>query len=126
MMKELIRNGPMNAEFEAPSVFATYQSGLLTQDGFESLKAKSMDASEGQKATNVSSQTLNDHHLAWTNLNHSVMLMGWGVDESDKKFWIVRNSYGEKWGMNGDFYIRRGNDDFGIESEQVAFEVERL
>ena len=37
--------------------------------------------------------------------------------------WIVRNSYGDSWGMNGDFYVKRGNDDFGIESEISAYHV---
>ena len=56
-----------------------------------------------------------------------VMLVGWGVDElSKEKYWIARNSYGNKWGLDGDFMVKRGNDDMGIESEQVAFEMERL
>ena len=125
-MKEILRNGPINSEFEAPGVFATYSQGLLSQDGFESLKAKAIDASDATKASNISQKTLHDQGLAWTNLNHSIMIVGWGVDDSDKKYWIARNSYGKKWGMDGDFYIRRGKDDFGIESEQVAFEVELL
>jgi len=28
--------------------------------------------------------------------------------------------------MNGDFYVRMGNDDFGIESEVHAYEVEAM
>jgi C1A family cysteine protease len=56
-----------------------------------------------------------------------VVIVGWGVDPvNDTKYWIVRNSYGDKWGQNGDFMIRRGHDDMGIESEQVAFEVELI
>jgi len=32
---------------------------------------------------------------AWENLNHSVILLGWGQDaENQTKYWIVRNSYG--------------------------------
>jgi len=80
----------------------------------------------GEKASGISDKTLNDLGLAWTNLNHSVVIVGWGEDSSGQKYWIVRNSYGSQWGQNGDFFIRRGNDDLGIESEQVAFEVERL
>ena len=37
MMKEIIRNGALNAEFQAPNIFASYTSGLLTQDGFDVL-----------------------------------------------------------------------------------------
>lgn len=54
---------------------------------------------------------------AWTNVNHSVVVLGWGQDDEDNKYWIVRNSYGTKWGQNGDFLIRRGQDDLGFESE---------
>jgi len=33
MMKEIIRNGPLTAEFNAPSVFGTYSSGLFSAEG---------------------------------------------------------------------------------------------
>lgn len=56
-------------------------------------------------------------------MNHSVVIVGWGVDDKTKtRHWIVRNSYGPKWGMNGDFLVQRGNNDFGMEVEQIAFE----
>jgi C1A family cysteine protease len=56
-------------------------------------------------------------------MNHSVVIVGWGKDlKTNTKFWIVRNSYGPKWGMNGDFLVQRGNNDFGMEVEQIAFE----
>ena len=39
------------------------------------------------------------------------------------KYWIARNTFGPKWGDKGDFYIRRGENDFGIESEVNAYSV---
>ena len=48
------------------------------------------------------------------------------ADGSDIDVWICRNSYGEGYGMNGDFYVRMGSDDFGIESEVHAYEVQSL
>lgn len=127
MMKEILRNGPLNTEFQAPSIFSMYKSGLLTQDGFASLKEMSDNEGINEKANNLSNKTLNDHGFSWANVNHSVMIMGWGEDPNNgTRYWIVRNSYGKSWGDKGDFLVRRGQDDMGIESEQVAFEVERL
>lgn len=67
--------------------------------------------------------SLNDKgKIAWMDMNHSVVIIGWGVDKkTSSKYWIVRNSYGPKWGMNGDFLVARGNNDFGMEVEQIAF-----
>jgi cathepsin C len=60
-------------------------------------------------------------------LNHTIHIVGWGYDKEKKMaYWIARNSYGNTWGMHGDFLVRRGQNDFGIEDELSGFHVELL
>lgn len=66
----------------------------------------------------------NEVRMASQPLDHSIFLVGWGYDEDlQMSYWIVRNSYGDGWGMNGDFHVRRGFDDFGIESELTGYQL---
>merc|ERR1740130_807141 len=53
----------------------------------------------------------------WEKVDHSVLLVGWGEDsQTGEKFWIIQNTWGETWGENGFFRMKRGKDEFGIES----------
>ncbi|KJE88433.1 cysteine proteinase 7 [Capsaspora owczarzaki ATCC 30864] len=49
------------------------------------------------------------------NLDHAVLLVGWGVSGS-KPYWIIKNSWGPTWGLDGYFWIGRGTNKCGIES----------
>jgi len=50
---------------------------------------------------------------------HAVKLIGWG-EESGVPYWLLANSWGTSWGMNGFFMIKRGSDECGIEDDVVG------
>lgn len=45
---------------------------------------------------------------------HAIVLLGWGV-EDEIPYWIVRNTWGSKWGMDGYFRMKRGTNECEIE-----------
>ena len=60
---------------------------------------------------------------------HAVVIVGWGQQyvpyvpggEAGESlpYWIVRNSYGPKWGMDGDFLVKRGDNDLEWKSNKL-------
>ena len=131
MMKEIIRNGLVNGELQAPSIFHMYHTGVLTQSGIKELSDKvqslvqtgEMQGAQDIKMNQITDKSFKDYGISWQNLNHSVVIVGWGTDPvSGMKYWIVRNSYGPTWGDKGEFLVKRGTNDFGIESETTAYD----
>ena len=52
-----------------------------------------------KQARKISDTTFHDRGLEWSYVNHSILILGWGTDpETGTKYWIIRNSYGDKWG----------------------------
>lgn len=128
IMRDLIRNGPVNGELNCPHVFGMYTSGVMTADGIKKLHNNVLQlaqtkAGEENKPNIITDKTLKDYGISWQNLNHSVTIIGWGTDpENGQKYWIIRNSYGSTWGDHGEFMVQRGTNDFGIESETTAYD----
>jgi cathepsin B len=50
---------------------------------------------------------------------HAVKYVGWGVDNGTP-YWIVANSWGTDWGLDGFFWIKRGVDECGCERDVWA------
>ena len=53
-------------------------------------------------------------------VNHAVLCYGWG-EENGVKFWLIQNSWGKLWGLDGRIKIQRGINMLGIESNPEAF-----
>jgi len=49
-----------------------------------------------------------------TDLDHSVSIVGYGTLLQQHEYWIVKNSWGESWGINGYLYILRGVGECGL------------
>lgn len=96
MKLSLVREGPLSVSFEVYPDFMHYSGGIYKYTG------------------------LLDKFNPFELTNHAVLLVGYGVDaETKEKFWIVKNSWGTRWGEDGYFRIRRGVDECGIESIAV-------
>ncbi len=126
-MKEIRSRGPITADLEVPLTFSYYTSGIFSDEHdkvLENMKGTS-DYEELIDDEFINDMTLYDYSIEWQLLNHSILIIGWGV-ENGVKYWICRNSYGDSWGEAGHFRIRRGANDYGIESEPSAYIPELL
>lgn len=47
-----------------------------------------------------------------TDLDHAVLVVGYGVDENNKKYWIVKNSWSRSWGEGGYFKMPRDENNY--------------
>jgi len=90
IMQEIMTNGPVEGAFDVYQDFATYSSGVY--------KHVSGDLMGG----------------------HAIKIIGWDVDPKAGPYWIVVNSWNYSWGQKGLFWIAKGTNECGIESQIVA------
>jgi len=49
-----------------------------------------------------------------TENDHAVLLTGWGETDDGTPYWIIKNSWGTDWGMDGYIHLLRGKNKCGI------------
>eukprot|EP00003_Mantamonas_plastica_P004703 TRINITY_DN1373_c0_g1_i2.p1 TRINITY_DN1373_c0_g1~~TRINITY_DN1373_c0_g1_i2.p1 ORF type:complete len:391 (-),score=122.48 TRINITY_DN1373_c0_g1_i2:60-1232(-) len=89
MMQEIFEWGPVAVGFEVHKDFMSYKSGV-----YHCNKTAPPDD--------------------FVETNHAVLVVGWGV-ENGTPYWLVKNSWGTTWGLDGFFKIQRGINTCGIE-----------
>jgi len=58
---------------------------------------------------------------AWINeLDHCVQLVGYNTEQSDNPYWMVRNSWGTDWGVEGYIWLQMWEDTCGITYEATT------
>ena len=76
-------NGPVSIAYDVTKAFMLYKKGIFKGDHC---------------------------HTDATHVNHAVLIVGYNQTESGEQYWIVKNSWGNKFGLDGYFWIERGKN----------------
>jgi cathepsin B len=95
IMNEIYENGPVTAGFNVYSDWIHYPVGTSSNQVYKPQGGTEMGG-------------------------HAVRIIGWGVSKDHVKYWLIANSFGGKWGLNGYFKMARGVGAAGIEQSVVA------
>lgn len=60
-------------------------------------------------------------------IDHEIAVVGFGYDPTQQvDYWVIRNSWGEFWGVDGYFRLKMGDNQLNIEGAPCAWAVPKL
>jgi len=111
MMTEIRDKGPIIVGFNAPQDLFWYSDGVFHEEDTAVLLKDQV------------TKRPKHQHAFFEKTNHAVLALGWGKDlQTNRKYWIVQNTWGQEWGEEGYFKIVRGEDMCAFEAMSVAFD----
>jgi len=90
----LVSFGPVNIAITVPPELLNYVSGVYSPSDYD-CKYRSVGG-------------------------HSLVIVGYGTGDEGEKYWIVKNSWGPTWGIEGYVLFARGVNACGIEDEPIG------
>ena len=135
--EEIFRGGPVTTMLEVSPGFSAWQSGVLGEEAI-GLAANAttkfgiygpwvekavLDVADFVVDKAATCPDPKRYCFHFEKIGHSVILAGWGEEEHDGKiipYWIVQNTWGEKYFDGGFLKIVRGLNQFGIETAAVT------
>ena len=93
VQQDMVAKGPVQADFDVYQDFFAYSSGIYSCPPYNRSKVLG---------------------------RHSIKLVGYGQDNTtEEDYWIVANSWGPTWGLDGFFKIRANSNECNIENEMI-------
>jgi len=117
--------------YDADNSAATVSNIQTIESGDEQALAKAL-ASVGPISIAIDASNLQfykggvyaDSNCSSSNLDHAVLLVGYGVSSNGQQYWLVKNSWGTNWGLNGYFELARNQNNMcGVATDAVYPEL---